>query len=191
MLSFKTRGPWPLLSLSDTCVQMVFFLLDASFPEIRCFPSFFFILPVSPCVILLWLTYISQIPTIGKIIKKLPRTTLFWICTREVMLMKKQMHLGYSKLNSSWPIRCSVAQSCLTLCNPMDCYTRLSYPSLSSGVSSDSCASSWWFHPAISSSVVPFSSYFLSFLASGSFPMSQLFASGGLNIGASASAFGA
>ena len=48
-------------------------------------------------------------------------------------------------------------------------------------------SSSRWCHPAISSSVVPFSSCPQSFPASGSFPMSQLFTSGGQSIGASAS----
>ena len=48
--------------------------------------------------------------------------------------------------------------------------------------------SSRWFHPTILSSVVPFSSFFQYFPASGSFPMSQFFASGGQSIGASASA---
>ena len=47
--------------------------------------------------------------------------------------------------------------------------------------------SSWWCHATISSSVVPFSSCPQSFSASGSFPMSQLFASGGQSIGVSAS----
>ena len=51
-----------------------------------------------------------------------------------------------------------------------------------------SCPSSWWCHPAISSSVIPFSSFPPSFPASGSFPVSQLFASGGQSIGVSASA---
>ena len=55
-------------------------------------------------------------------------------------------------------------------------------------VCSDSCPSSWWCHPAISPAVIPFSSRLQSFPASGSFPMSQLFASGGQSIGASASA---
>ena len=49
------------------------------------------------------------------------------------------------------------------------------------------CPLSRWCHPTISSSVVPFSSRLQSFLASGSFQMSQLFASGGQSIGASAS----
>ena len=60
-------------------------------------------------------------------------------------------------------------------------------PSPTPGVYSNSCASSWWCHPAISSSVVPFSSCLQSFPASGSFQMSQFFASGGQSIGVSAS----
>ena len=62
-------------------------------------------------------------------------------------------------------------------------------PCLSStpGVHSNSCPSSQWCHPTISSSVVSFSSCPQSIPASGSFPMSQLFAWGGQNIGVSAS----
>ena len=56
------------------------------------------------------------------------------------------------------------------------------------GACSNSCPSSRWCHPTISSSVVPFSSWLKSFPASGSFPMSQFFASGGQSIGVSASA---
>ena len=55
------------------------------------------------------------------------------------------------------------------------------------GVYPNPCPSSQWCHPAISSSVVPFSSCLQSFPASGSFPLSQLFASGGQSIGVSAS----
>ena len=53
---------------------------------------------------------------------------------------------------------------------------------------SNSCPSSWWCHPTISPSVVPFSSCLQSFPASGSFPMSQFFTSDGQIIGVSASA---
>ena len=48
---------------------------------------------------------------------------------------------------------------------------------------SNSCPLSWWCHPTISSSVAPFSSCLQSFPASGSFPMSQFFTSGGQSIG--------
>ena len=77
----------------------------------------------------------------------------------------------------------SVSQSCPNLCDPMDSSTPglpVHYP--------NSCPSSWWCHPIISSSVVPFSSCLQSFPASGSFLMSWFFASGGQNIGVSASA---
>ena len=55
-------------------------------------------------------------------------------------------------------------------------------------VYSNLCLSSWWCHPTISPSVIPFSSHLHSFPASRSFPMSQFFTSGGQNIGVSASA---
>ena len=61
------------------------------------------------------------------------------------------------------------------------------YPSPTPGVYSNSCPLCQWCHPAISSSVVPFSSSPQSLSASGSFPMSQLFAWGGQSIGVSAS----
>ena len=59
-------------------------------------------------------------------------------------------------------------------------------PSPTPGACSNSCPSSQWCHPTISSSVVPFSSSLQTFPASGSFLMSQFFASGGQNIGVSA-----
>ena len=61
-------------------------------------------------------------------------------------------------------------------------------PSPTLGVHSNSCPSSRWCHPAISSSVIPFSPCPQSLPASGSFQMSQLFVSGGQSIGVSASA---
>ena len=66
-------------------------------------------------------------------------------------------------------------------------HARLPCPSQSSRAYSNSCPLSWWCRPTISSSVNPFSSCPQSFPASGSFPMSQFFASGGQSIGASAS----
>ena len=67
-------------------------------------------------------------------------------------------------------------------------HTRLPCLSLSPKVCSNLCPLSWWWCcPTISSSVIPFFSCPQSFSASGSFPISQLFASGGQSIGASAS----
>ena len=66
-------------------------------------------------------------------------------------------------------------------------YTRPACPSPTPGVYPNSCPLSWWCHPTISSSVVPFSSCLQYFQASRSFQMSQLSASGSQNIGVSAS----
>ena len=65
-------------------------------------------------------------------------------------------------------------------------HTRPPCPSPTPRIHSNSCPLSWWCHPTISSSVIPFSSYPQSFSESGSFQMSQLFPSGGQSIGVSA-----
>ena len=66
-------------------------------------------------------------------------------------------------------------------------HTRPPWPPPTPGAYSNSCPSSWWCHPAISSSVVPFSSCPQSFPASGTFPISQLFVWGGQSTGVSTS----
>ena len=79
--------------------------------------------------------------------------------------------------------------SCVWLCDHNGSqHTRLPCPSPTPGAYSNSCLLSRWCHPTISSSVVPFSSCLQFFPASGSFPISQFFPSGGQSIGASASA---
>ena len=65
----------------------------------------------------------------------------------------------------------------------MDCSTRLPCPSPSPSTCSNSCPLSWWYHLTISSSVVPFSSWLQSSPGSGSFPVNQLFTSGGQSNG--------
>ena len=80
----------------------------------------------------------------------------------------------------------SVAQSCLTLCDPMNCSTPgipVHHQLLE--FTQTHIQRVWW-HPAISSSVIPFSSCPQSLPASESFPMSQLFTWGGQSIGVSA-----
>ena len=88
----------------------------------------------------------------------------------------------------------SVAQSCPTLCDPMNRSTpglpvhyQLPEFMCIKSVHAISCASSRWWHPAISSFVISFSSCPQYLPASGSCPMSQLFAWGGQSIGVSAS----
>ena len=106
-------------------------------------------------------------------------------------ILKCLIYYIFTKFEIKFPLFqfSSVTQSCLTLCDPMDC----SMPGLPAspwpapGVYSNSCPSSQLCHPTISLSVVPFSSRLQSFPASGSFPMSQ-FISGGQSIGPSVSA---
>ena len=78
----------------------------------------------------------------------------------------------------------SVAQWCPTLGLQ---HARLPSPSPTPRACSNSCPLSWWCHPTTSSSVIPFSSCLQCFPASGSFPVTQSFASGGQSIGGSAS----
>ena len=85
----------------------------------------------------------------------------------------------------------SVARLCLTLCNPMECKMPgfpVHHQSPSPRDYSNSCPSSQWCHPTITSSVIPSSSCYPSFPEKGSFSVSHVFASGGQSTGASASA---
>ena len=90
--------------------------------------------------------------------------------------------------DSLYTLFSSVTQSCPTVCNSMKC--SIPGPPCTSptpGVHPNPCPLSRWYHPNISSSVIPFSSCSQSFPASGSFPKSQLFTSGGQSIGVSVS----
>ena len=88
--------------------------------------------------------------------------------------------VGYTSVQFS----CSVVSNSLRLHGLQ--HARLSCPSLTLEACSNSCPSSWWCHPTISSSVASFSSHLQTFPASVSFPRGQFFASGGQTIGASA-----
>ena len=89
------------------------------------------------------------------------------------------MRFQFSKVQFS----CSVMSDSLRPHEPQ--HTRPPCPSPTSGAHPNPCPLSWWYHPTISSSVIPCSSCLQSFPASGSFQMSQLFASGGQSIGVS------
>ena len=80
----------------------------------------------------------------------------------------------------------SVASASLRTHGPL--HARLPCPSPTPRAYSNSCPLSWWCHPTISFSVIPFSSCLRSFPESGSFQMSQFFASSGQSIGVSTSA---
>ena len=83
------------------------------------------------------------------------------------------LQLSCSVVSDSATSWTAARQACLSITN--------------SGACSDSCPSSWWCHPTIPSSVIPFYSCLQSFPASESFPISQFFASGGQSVGVSAS----
>ena len=85
---------------------------------------------------------------------------------------------------SSVQFSCSVVSSSLQPHGLQ--HARLLFPPPILGTHSNSCPLSWWCHPAISSSIIHFSSCLQSFPASGYFPMSCFFPSGGQSIGVSA-----
>ena len=100
--------------------------------------------------------------------------------------IKKMWSILYITMEYSVQFSCSVMSNSL---RPHELqHTRPPCPSPTPGVYPNSCPLSRWYHPAISSSVIPFSSCPQSLPASGSFPMSQLFAWSGQSIGVSASA---
>ena len=87
------------------------------------------------------------------------------------------VHPGFSSVQFSHSVMSDSLRPCeLQPARPL-------CPSPTPGTYPNSCPLSWWCHPTISSSVIPFSSCPQSFPASGSFPVSQLFASGGQSIG--------
>ena len=96
-----------------------------------------------------------------------------------ILILNVQLD-GFSHMN----YYCSVSQLCPTLRPHGLQHARPPCPSPTPEACWNSCRSSWWCHPVVSSSVAPFSSR----PQSGSFPMSQLFTSGGQSIGVSASA---
>ena len=99
-----------------------------------------------------------------------------WLLNSKMKIVISSVHFSHSVMSDS--LRPHELQHARSPC-----------PSLTPGVHPNSCPSSWWCHPTISSSVIPFSSCLQSFPASGSFlPVSSFFTSGGQIIGVSASA---
>ena len=125
------------------------------------------------------------------------RTNTVWVHSYEIVKItetggRKVVSKGWGKAKGELVVQwvsvqfSTATQLCLTLCNPMDCSTRglpVHHP-----LPEFTQTHVHWVSNAISPSVIPFSSHLQSFPASGSFPMSQLFTSGGQSIGVSASA---
>ena len=125
----------------------------------------------------------------------LSKIMLWTVCCQEMQFkIRAKLNIQKTKMMASGPIS-SVQFSSVHFSHSVMSgslrphelqHARLPCPSPAPGVHSDLCPSSQWCHPAISSSVVPFSSCPQSLPASESFPMSQLFASGGQSTGVSA-----
>ena len=110
---------------------------------------------------------------------------LYWNTDIEVSNIKGTLNYCVPQLLPSVQFSCSVVSDSF---RPHELQHAMPpCPSPTPGVHPNPCPSSQWCHPTISSSVVPFSSCPQSFSASGSFPMSQLFPSGGQSIAVSAS----
>ena len=105
-----------------------------------------------------------------------------FLCLCLTMILTLSLLLQFSSVQFSQ----STASDCLWPRGLQ--HIRLPCPYPIPGVYSSSCPLSQWYHPTISFSVIPFSSFLQSFQASGYFPVSQFFTSGGQSIGVSASA---
>ena len=109
----------------------------------------------------------------------------WWQRTRWLDSITDSMNMDLNKV-SSVQFSSPVVSDCLQ--HHESQHVRPPYPSLTPGIHSNSFPLSQWCHPTISSSVIPFFSCPQSLPASGSFPMSQLFAGGGQSVGVSVSA---
>ena len=128
--------------------------------------------------------------TIGKNWFMLDAHQVFGVLSQFLMLSLNKINLAKANVISSTWIISSLQFSCSAMSDSLrphvSQHARPPCPSSTSGVHSNSCPLSQWCHPAISSSVIPFSSCPQSLPASVSFPVSQLFAWGGQGIGVSA-----
>ena len=112
-------------------------------------------------------------------------------------ILQAQKGFFFAKVKGTWILHLtrqirSVQFSCSVVSDSSQPHglqhARLPCPSPTPRAYSNSCPLSWWCHPNISSSVIPFFSHLKCFPASGTFPMSQFFAWGGQSIGASTAA---
>ena len=100
----------------------------------------------------------------------------------------QRLYSGFENLRLSWSLSVQFSHSIVSSTPwTITCQASL-WPSPTPRACLNSCPSRWWCHPTISTSVVPFTSCVQCFLASGYFPRSQFFISGGQSIGVSASA---
>ena len=116
---------------------------------------------------------------------------IIWKSKEFVIFLKNTNHLLYIYIHT-WYFQVLIQFICSVMSDYLRPrglqHARLPCPTPTPGVYANSCPSSWWCRPTISSTVIPFSSCLQPFPASRSFPMSQFFASAGQSTGVSASA---
>ena len=115
------------------------------------------------------------------------KSVFLWICSDLLFLLEAVLVFFFYVFPLNLSIICQFSHSVMSdSLQPHGLkHARLPCPLPTPGACSDSCPSRQWCHPTNSSSVIPFSTCLQSLLASGSFPMSQFFASGGQSIGIS------
>ena len=145
-----------------------------------------------------WIPFVWSFPNTTKVLSEIMRKSIICVCVCVCVCVyvcvcerERLIKLIIKYFLIFFQFKCSVQFSCSVVSNSLQPHesqhARPPCPSPTPRVHPNPCALSWWCHPTISSSVVPFSCP-QSFPASGSFQMSQLFASGGRSIGVSASA---
>ena len=139
-------------------------------------------------------TLLIPVIVLGSITQALMHHCIFQGLVSQLFLLQwktnSRYHITYRERPSTFTWECcSVQFGCSAVSDSLQPHglqhARPPCPSPTLRVYSNSCPLSWWCHPTISSSVIPFSSCLQSFPASESFPMSQLFASWGQSIGVS------
>ena len=152
-----------------------------------CLSSFFFSFPFFSLLISFFLSFsfLSFKGRLGGDIAWLSLVLLFGSFTKNYLINTRYARYLPDCGNTSSVQSLSCVQLFVT---PWTAAYQASLSITTSRACSNSCPSNWWCHPTISSSGFPFSSCLQSCPASGSFPMSQFFTSGGQSIGVSASA---
>ena len=156
------------------------FLITAILTDVRCYLTVVFI------GISLMISEVEHLYMLAICISSLEKnvcSALSFSLILKIFLSLKNLNWRIIVLECCVSFCCSVQFSCSAVSDSLKPHARPPCPSPSPGDYSNSCPSSWWCHPTISSSVVPFSSHLLPFSVSESLPMNQFIISSGQSIG--------
>ena len=183
-----------LTNLTGKCYELVFAYTALITIKLPCFLYIYCAFDSVVCVCLLFCFFPYWMFAFAHLFLRPFYIMRTWILIYEMLAVScTSEKWDFGQMSSAWPPNTfsSVQFSRSVVSNYLrpheSQHARPPGPSPTPRVYSNSCPSSRWCHPAISSSVIPFSSCPRSLPASGSFPMSQFFASGGQSSGVSAS----